>query len=180
MRIQKARVVGSLQVEDCTVCTARLLLGKCLSTTRPHEVPWPMGPGVDRVVRVCDIHFTPHVCNRCPSSPAVSALNYDVLAVTPRPTFHKNMVASVTIGGVDGGVPALNFLSFSVDQGYATVRLFDGSSTSAPLLGVYSGTWREHHLKVGTSGAKPCSHNAGVRCTQHSYVSKFECARETS
>jgi hypothetical protein len=82
-------------------------------------------------------------------------MSYAAVAVTASPAYRNNMRCSVTVGGVNGGVPALNFTSFSMEWGYDYVRLYDGRNhTSAPLLGWYSGSGTQlvNHLIVGTSG----------------------------
>jgi hypothetical protein len=68
----------------------------------------------------------------------------------------------VTVGasGVNGGVPALDFTSFSTEDGWDFMRLYDGAAgdASAPLLGTYSGSGTRDGLwdqtpVVGRSGA---------------------------
>ena len=95
-----------------------------------------------------------HACDSCPGPAAVSASSYSALAVTASATYSNGLSCSVTVGAVNGGVPALNFTSFSTELGYDFVGLFDGNSTSAPLLGRYSGTQLVDHLIVGTSGTR--------------------------
>ena len=82
----------------------------------------------------------------------MSALSHAVLAVTASPSYSRWMYCSVTVRGVNGGVPALNFTSFSTDFLSDFVQLFDGNSTLAPLLGKYSGVWQAYHLIVGAPG----------------------------
>ncbi len=82
----------------------------------------------------------------------MSALNYAALAATASPTYGSQMDCSVTIGGVNGGVPALYFSSFSTELSRDFVRLFDGNSTSAPARGSYSGTQLLGRMVTGASG----------------------------
>jgi hypothetical protein len=94
-----------------------------------------------------------HAPDSCPGPAAVSALSYTALAVTASPTYSNSMRCSVTVGGVNGGVPALNFTSFSTERDYDFVWLFDGMNTSALLLGrYYSGTQLVERVIVGSSG----------------------------
>jgi hypothetical protein len=85
----------------------------------------------------------------------VSALSYAALAVN-RDANHGPSWTScwVTIGGVNGGLPALNFTSFSMEEEVDIVALFDGNSIdpSTVWLGLYSGTQLVNRMKVGTSG----------------------------
>jgi hypothetical protein len=83
----------------------------------------------------------------------VPVLSYAALAVTASPTYEDNMNCSVTIvGGVHGGVLALNFTSFATEGDFDFLWLYDGDSTSAPLLGRYSGTQHVHLMIAGASG----------------------------
>ncbi len=85
----------------------------------------------------------------------MSALSYAALAVnhdgSPGPSWAS---CWVTIGGVNGGLPALNFTSFSMEEGFDVASLFDGNSLdpSTVWLGSYSGTQLVNRMIVGTSG----------------------------
>jgi hypothetical protein len=91
-------------------------------------------------------------CDSCPGPAAISALSYTALAGTSSPAYNNTVGCSVTVGGVNGGVPALSFTSFSMVARFDVVRLFDGRNSSAPLLGIYSGTWKSEHMVLGNSG----------------------------
>lgn len=95
-----------------------------------------------------------HACDRCPGPVAVSVLSYAAVAVTASPTYDSNMECLVTIvGGAHGGVPALNFTSFATEGDFDFLWLYDGDSTSAPLLGRYSGTQVTQHVNLMIAGA---------------------------
>ncbi|MBX3102302.1 MAG: S8 family serine peptidase [Bacteroidetes bacterium] len=54
--------------------------------------------------------------------------------------YAHNASCSWRIQPSNGGVVQLNFTSFRTENGYDFVRIYDGSTTSAPLLATYSGT----------------------------------------
>ena len=52
----------------------------------------------------------------------------------------NNMSCEKLIQPSDGGTITLTFTAFNTEAGYDFVRVYDGSTTSSPLLGTYSGT----------------------------------------
>ncbi len=89
----------------------------------------------------------------CPGPSTISALTYSAVAVTPPGvTYANNFQCVVTVGGVNGGVPTLNFMSFSTKyQDY--VLLYDGGNTLAPVLGEYTWRWGAALVGVPVSGS---------------------------
>ena len=53
--------------------------------------------------------------------------------------YQNNMACEKLIQPIGGGKITLTFSSFSTESGYDFVRVYDGSTTSATLLGTYSG-----------------------------------------
>ena len=55
-------------------------------------------------------------------------------------SYNNNSSCTWLIQPTSNGVITLNFNSFSTESGYDYLRIYDGNSTSATLLGTYSGT----------------------------------------
>ena len=54
--------------------------------------------------------------------------------------YGNNMTCSKLIQPTGGGTIALTFTSFATEAGYDIVRVYDGATTSSPLMGTYSGS----------------------------------------
>ena len=54
--------------------------------------------------------------------------------------YGNNMTCSKLIQPTGGGTIALTFTSFATESGYDFVRVYDGATTSSPLMGTYSGS----------------------------------------
>ncbi|MBN2273769.1 MAG: T9SS type A sorting domain-containing protein, partial [Bacteroidales bacterium] len=54
--------------------------------------------------------------------------------------YQNNMACEKLIQPVDGGIIILTFMEFNTESGYDFVRVYDGATTSDPLLGTFSGS----------------------------------------
>ena len=65
--------------------------------------------------------------------------------------YYDNEDYIYTISAVNGGTINLDFTSFDVELNYDYLHLYDGSDTSAPLIGMYTGTNSPNTINAGAN-----------------------------
>jgi hypothetical protein len=79
-------------------------------------------------------------CCSCPGPGSVSAASYSTVAATGSATYGVNLNCTVVITNPSGWAVGLSFSAFVTEPGADVLRVFDGTSTSAPVLAQWSGT----------------------------------------
>ena len=95
--------------------------------------------------------------------------------------YSNNSNASITIAPLGASKIKLTFTSFDFEDGYDYLKIYDGSSASAPIIGSYAGSNLPNGgVITSTTGAITIVQTSDQAVTQGGFVANYECIMPTT